>query len=279
MFRFGAVMMAAALALPVAADEGGGCGECCQAKKKVAEFRFHGPVGDNVGHLGVGLSDDKDGPRVDSVSEGSPAEKAGFKKGDLIVRFQGEPAVSARKIVRLVQETPPGRAVKVEVQRDGKPLTLEATLDQGRTARLHELKDLRELKHLRDLKELKDLPQVGELRGLDKDVRFFLSPQPRRLGLRYQEISGQLARYFHVERGSALLVTEVTEDSPAAKAGVKAGDVLLSIGGRDIEDADDLRRQVAEASGELRLKVLRDGKALELTATLPARPSGSKETL
>lgn len=270
MFRFGAMLMAAALAVPaVAHDEGGDCGDCCRKKVMVKPLlREHG--GSGVGHLGVGLSDDKDGPRVSDVAKGSPAEKAGLQKGDLIVRFQGEPAVSARKLVRLVQETPAGRTVKVDVQRDGKPLTLEATIDAARPRRI--LEDAH-----RELTQ--HLPRLEELRELGRDVKLFRGPQPRRLGIRYQEISGQLARYFHVERGSALLVTEVAEDSPAAKAGVQAGDVLLSIGGRDVEDAEDLHRQVVDAAGELRLKVLRDGKAVELTATLPARPSGSKESL
>jgi len=276
MFKFGAALMVAALALPALAQEDGeGCGDCCQkGQRKVMTMRMHGQPGGQVGHLGVQLSDDKDGPRVDQVLEDSPAAKAGFKKGDLIVRFQGEPAVSARKLVRLVQETPPGRAVKVEVQRDGKPVTLEATLEPVRSARLL-LDDAR-----REVVE--HLPDVEELRGFGKDigrdVQKLVLGQPRRLGIRYQEISGQLARYFHVERGTAVLVTEVVEESAAAKAGLKAGDVLLSVGGRDVEDGEDLHRVVSEAGGELRLKVLRDGKALELTATLPARRTGPRET-
>jgi serine protease Do len=268
MFKLGVILTAAALALPaVAKEESEGSKDCCPQRVQM-RFRTLGDAGG--GHLGVGLSDDKDGPRVTSVDKGSPADKAGFKKDDVIVRYAGEAAASARKMVRLVQETPAGRTVKVEVQRDGKPMTLEPTLDDARGARLR-LDDAH-----RELAE--HLPDMDELRGLGKDMHhLFLAPQPRRLGIRYQEISGQLARYFHVEHGQALLVAEVDEDSPAAKAGVKAGDVLLSVGGRDVEDAEDLHRVVSEATGEIKLKVLRDGKALELTATLPRR-SGAKET-
>jgi serine protease Do len=89
---------------------------------------------------------------------------------------------------------------------------------------------------------------------------------PRKLGLEYQEIAGQLADYFKLAGDEGVLVTNVEPDGPAAKAGVKAGDVILKLGSREIEDGEDLRRALekAESGRETTLTVQRDGRPLEL---------------
>ena len=81
--------------------------------------------------LGVMVSDADDaarpGVRIDDVDAGSAAAKAGAKEGDLVVEFDGERVRSARQLTRLVQETPPGRAVKMTVQRGPTRQTLDVT--------------------------------------------------------------------------------------------------------------------------------------------------------
>src|SRR5438094_705992 len=69
-----------------------------------------------------------DGALVTSVSEGSPAAKAGLKEGDVIVEYDGRPVARAGDLPRTVAETPVGRAVPLKVVRDGKPVTLTATV-------------------------------------------------------------------------------------------------------------------------------------------------------
>ena len=93
---------------------------------------------------------------------------------------------------------------------------------------------------------------------------------PRKLGIEYQEISGQLAKYFKVPEDSGVLVTNVEDDGPAAKAGLKAGDVILKFDGRSIKDTDDLQRAVAKAEPgeEVTVTVQREGRPLELKVTL-----------
>src|SRR3989441_4300282 len=76
-----------------------------------------------------------DGALVTSVSEGSPAAKAGLKEGDVIVEYDGRPVARAGDLPRTVAETPVGRAVPVKVVRDGKPLTLTATVGRLEEAR------------------------------------------------------------------------------------------------------------------------------------------------
>ena len=66
----------------------------------------------------------------------------------------------------------------------------------------------------------------------------------RRIGLTTQPLTKQLADYFGVTDGKGVLVTSVAEDGPAAKAGVKAGDVITAIDGEKIEGAGDLSRGI-----------------------------------
>jgi membrane-associated protease RseP (regulator of RpoE activity) len=103
---------------------------------------------------------------------------------------------------------------------------------------------------------------------------------PRRLGIEYQEISGQLAHFFRLPDDRGLLVTSVDEDGPAGKAGLKAGDVILKFGGKDVRDAEDLRHEVMHAaSQEVTITVQRDGKPLDLKLKLGAlEPRRDEET-
>jgi serine protease Do len=85
-----------------------------------------------------------------------------------------------------------------------------------------------------------------------------------RLGFRVSELSPQLAEYFGTKEG--VLVTSVTDDSPAARAGLKAGDVITSLNGSSVNDPGDLRGRVQGMTdeGEFTIGVMRDKKALTL---------------
>jgi membrane-associated protease RseP (regulator of RpoE activity) len=114
-------------------------------------------------------------------------------------------------------------------------------------------------------------PPAGELD--DFDFRELWGGRRGRLGLTYQELTDQLARYFKVEGG--LLVSSVQEGSPAAAAGVQAGDVIVRANGKAVRSSEDLRDQLdaAEPGAELTLGLQREGRALEVKAKL-AEPGG-----
>jgi S1-C subfamily serine protease len=96
---------------------------------------------------------------------------------------------------------------------------------------------------------------------------------PRKLGIEYMEIGEQLAGYFKLGGKTGVLVSAVSADGPAGKAGMKAGDIVLKLGAEAIADGDDLREAVAEAEGgqEVTVTVQRDGRPLDLKVTL-AKP-------
>jgi membrane-associated protease RseP (regulator of RpoE activity) len=251
------------------------------------------------GYLGVQLQevtpddlarlklDEERGALVREVVEGSPAAHAGLKEGDVILRYQGEPVRSAAQLARLVAETPTGRTVSLELSRDGAAQKLSVALGE-RKARswlrgmpdfaleLPEPPEPPDAPAAPDAPEAPEAPEppsrwTDELLGRDWAQGFHFGwGGPRKLGISYQEISGQLAGYFKLSADAGVLVTEVDEDGPAAKAGLKAGDVILAFDGKEVRDGDDLRRGVrdADAGRALALKVQREGRALDLNVTL-----------
>ncbi len=259
---------------------------------------------DDVARLGL---DAERGARVSDVSDDSPAAKAGLQENDVVVAWQGEAVHSALQLRRLVRETPPGRSVTVEVLRQGRRETMTVEVGGRRSVAglPHDmLLDLPEGPG--DVEELERAARGGPAHDLLFDLRthpgdddddaqprrfVWRGPArerlealpglpPRRLGLRFQEIDGQLARYFRLPAGrdQALLVSAVDEDSPASRAGLRAGDVLLEFGGQKIDAAADLHRALgrSEDGQSEKLLVWRDGKALELRVTLG---SGARQAL
>ncbi len=258
------------------------------------------------GRLGVGLEDtqgDVRGTKVRSVEEGSPAEKAGIKEGDLIVRFDGETVRSASQLARLVGETPAGRTVPIEVTRGGASQALTATLAEGGSQvsvfRGDGFPGTRQF-HLEmpewdvevpeppsppdapapphagaaphpPMPPHAPMPYAWSFKGDDGNSFFrMMGGGPRRLGIQYVDIGEQLAGYFKLGGKTGVLVSSVDADGPAGKAGMKAGDVVLKVGGQTIDDGQDLREAVSEAEGgqEITVSVQRDGRPVELKVTL-----------
>ena len=213
------------------------------------------------------------GAVVEEVESNTPAAKAGVKAGDVVVGFDGERVRSARQLDRLVEETPAGRTVKVSVMRDGAKLALDVTPDSSRFAT-----GPRVWQRSPELKQRLDSELFENLRGHRFDVpafdfnfddgNFFTMRMRGRLGIQGDEVNDQLATYFGVQSG--VLVRHVAADSPAAKAGLKAGDVITAINGKPVKDMSELRSEVSDAGEgkEIALSVTREKKSLSLKATI-----------
>jgi len=217
-------------------------------------------------------TDKAGGVRVDSVDPESPAEKAGLKTGDVVVEYDGERVRSARQFTRLVQETPEGRQVPLAVLRDGKRQALTATpearafswemnIDGDRIRRDVE----------RGLREFRmDMPPMRF--RWDHDFDDLRAPSSRRrLGISVDSMGNQLSQYFGASEGGAL-ITSVEPGSAAEKAGLKAGDVITSINGERVRDAEqvvDTMREVGD--GDVTIGYLRDKKAGTTKATIEPR--------
>lgn len=256
------------------------------------------------GRLGVAIAEttgDARGAVVRSVEEDSAAAKAGVKDGDVIVGFDGEAVRSASQLTRLVAETPAGRTVAIEVTRGGTTQKLTATLAEGGgRVRVfagegpHAWRDFSfempewEVEvpeppmppHPPLSPRAPRAPHAFSFRGDDGNELVWrtLGGGPRKLGIGYMELGEQLAAYFKLTGTSGVLVTSVDTDGPAAKAGLKAGDVILKLGGEAIADGGDLRDALSKAEGgsEVALSLQRDGRPLDLKVTL-ARPAERRQ--
>ncbi|MCP5111169.1 MAG: PDZ domain-containing protein, partial [bacterium] len=99
------------------------------------------------------------------------------------------------------------------------------------------------------------------------------------LGVNIQNLTPAMAKAFDTPAVGGAVVNNVSGDSPAGEAGVERGDIITGVNGTPVEDARDLRLQVASiAPGtEVRLNVLRGGNPLELPITLGRYPETEKQ--
>jgi serine protease Do len=217
----------------------------------------------------LGLSQER-GAVIMKVVKDSPAEKAGLKENDVIVSFNGRPVDSVREFERLLGETPAGRSVAIEVLRNGNRQTFSAVV--SKRDNLGWAKSYMEnAGHLQQWQDFRNItPPPGDFAPLygNFDENRFQLVRPR-LGISAEPITDQLAGFFGVKEGHGVLVSEVTEGSPAAKAGLKAGDVIVAIDDGRIENVSDLRNQLSKKQeGAVVFRVVRNHQETSITVNV-----------
>ncbi len=198
--------------------------------------------------LGVYLSDHESrdpgdvnyGARVDRVVKDSPADKAGLKEGDIIIKLENRIIRNANDVTKDLRQFKPGDNIQLEVVRGNKNIRLTATLAQR--------------------------PESEGLIKKQLRINFF----PPSLGVEMQDMNEDLAEYFNVKEGDGVLVSRVLKDSPAEKAGLKAGDVIIEFDGKKISKAADLSRAIrkADVDEKLELIYIRKGQQQKTTVVL-----------
>jgi len=201
------------------------------------------------GFLGVGVQNlapavarvlgrqETDGALVNNVISGLPAETAGIRRGDLILKFNGTPVKDVATLQRTVSLTAVGTAVEVEVLRGDAVQTLTVT--------------------------------VGEFRQTAAEA-----PVPERraeaaLGLTVEELDAEKARKFKVKEQEGLVVTEVQEAGPAAAAGLRPGDLVAEVNRTEVRALADYRRALKMEKGVVNLLLIKRGDAYVYVALEP----------
>jgi serine protease Do len=179
-----------------------------------------------------------EGALVTDVPEG-PAAKAGFKAGDVVVGFDGEPIEDTRELVRLVADTEVGRKVAVEVFRDGERQTLEVEIG------------------------LLEEPTLAAASAPEADGE--PANQETVLGMSVARLNGESReRYGVAEEVEGLVVTAVESDSDAFDKGMREGDVITEVGQEPVANPREMRARIkaAEDAGRnsILLLVRRDGQ-------------------
>ncbi|HDZ91517.1 MAG: DegQ family serine endoprotease [Deltaproteobacteria bacterium] len=180
---------------------------------------------------------DTKGALVADVTPGGPAEKAGIKRGDVIVSFNGTQIDEMKDLPYMVASTPVGATVPVEVVRKGRNLVFKAKIGE--------------------LKEDEKGPQESSGTG-------------QRFGMKVDEITPQLAKEFGLSQTTGLVIVEVDRNSPAGEAGLRPGDVVLEIDQAPVRDlADFLGKTGRYKRGDTVLFLIRRGNStLYLTLTV-----------
>jgi C-terminal processing protease CtpA/Prc len=204
------------------------------------------------------LNYDRDvGVLVNDVEEDSPAQRAGIQEGDIIIEYNGEKIVNTRSLTRNVRASQPGDEVDILVVRKGRERHLMATI--GETSKKKET-DKKEI----DVEKYseKSLPAVK----IGKEYGW--------LGVLLQDVTEQLGEYFGVTDGQGALITEVVEESPAEKAGLKAGDVIVGYARNKIDGVRELVEAIRETEigAEVEIRLLRERRSLTLHAEIGQGP-------
>ena len=198
------------------------------------------------------------GARIMEVLEDSEAERIGLEKDDIIIRFAGQEITNPSQIKTILNEMQEEGMVEIVVMRAAERKTFQAKLVPKKAEDLSVDIELDSL----DFSGLVDLP-VKIFQHLP-----FFSGKGGFLGVKAKNLNEQLAEYFEVEYG--VLIEKIIDDSPAEQAGLKAGDVILEIEKKKIEDYEDLIRTVNyyDPGNTISLKYSRKGKINSVSIVL-----------
>lgn len=179
------------------------------------------------------------GAFITEVEPGTPAEKAGLERYDVIIEFNGQPVKNSHDISFKIAETAPGTKVNIKVIRDGKEKIL--------TAKLVEL-------------------STGE------ETEQSSSSSNKDLGITVSTLTPRTARSLQLQTEEGVIITEVTRYSEAARKGLGRWDIILEANRQKIRDTDDLKREIEKLNpGDgliLLIRRERNGESQEFIRTL-----------
>jgi serine protease Do len=198
------------------------------------------------GWLGVGIQDidqelaralrlpSRNGVLISDVSSDSPAAKAGVQRGDVVLKVEGQPVDSSGQLRNAIATAGAQKKVRLEILRDGKPLTLDVGLG-----------------------EMQDVASAGAPPGGNR-------PAPSLDGLTLETLNDLNRRRFQVpsEVGSGVVVLDVARNSAAARAGLRPGDVLLEVNKQRIDGVEKFKDVYGKSKGATLLVVSRQGRAI-----------------
>jgi serine protease Do len=255
---------------------------------------FANPMEDGSGWLGIEIGEvtqekAKDlklssvrGVIVTDVEPDSPAAKAGLKENDVITQFDGQTVEGTVQFRRLVRETPPGRTVALAISRDGAAQNLSVELGD-RSAYFEKKMNGK----MREYGTMQFPPMPPNFTGPDmpqppdhaQGMRDWRTPV---LGINAEDLTGQLGEFFGAPDNAGVLVREVRSGTPADKAGLKAGDVIVKVDDQPVRSVADLREQLRDKSDQksVSLGILRKGEPMSLSVAIEKpRPLGPTPTV
>ena len=205
-----------------------------------------GLLGVNIQDMNEALSKsfgrkDSEGALVSQVVEGSPAEKAGIKAGDIILKFNDNVVKGAAHLKNLVGKEKPGASANMSVYRDNKTLEIPVKIAE---------------------RTQKALASSGATESPGETSND--------LGIQIEKVPASVSSKMGLKEGEGLLVKDIASDGAGAKIGLRAGDVILEIDGTAVSGMDEFKKAVSTAKKNkvVRLMIQRGSAKIFLAGTL-----------
>jgi serine protease Do len=227
------------------------------------------------GYLGVDLGDvdneranalhlkDTHAAEVVMVDHDAPAGKSGLKVHDVILQLDGQAFDNVEQLRRRLREMPSGRTVTLLISRDGNRINVtvqlcdRALLQQQAWSQHFSVPE--PAAHAAGQSFLGNVPSGGSA-FLDSMI-----PRALYVGADVNPVRTQLADYFGVKSGTGLLVESVDDPSPASRAGLKAGDVVVKVESEQMTSKNDWLKAIRNHRGQLvQVTVMRNKQELVL---------------
>ena len=161
-------------------------------------------------------TEDVRGALIADVGEDSPAEEAGLKRDDIVLKVDGHDVEDSRAFRSRIATTAPGKKVKLTILRNGKELTKKVTIGKR--------------------------PADGQFASKS-------SRATKKLGMTVQNLTDELAQRFGYEDLEGVLVSEVEQGAPAARKGIKSGDLIQEVNRQSVRNTREFNEALADVKG------------------------------
>jgi serine protease Do len=186
--------------------------------------------------IAEGLGFDGQGVIILEINEGGPADRAGLRVEDIVTTIDGRPVDNSSELQNVIARSSPGTVIELGIFRGGRRSTKSITLGER--------------------------PSLEELLASQTDGRL----HSRELGITVQVLTPDLARESRLDIDRGAVVLAVEPDGFAGSVGIRRGDIILSLGDREIDSADDFRRALQDFDPEaaVQFRIRRGSTTFEL---------------
>jgi serine protease Do len=223
------------------------------ANRRLLATRLH----DNKAFLGVTTEKSDNGVKILKISKGSAAEKAGLKEGDIITKVGKNNINDPNELMEAVTAFKPKEAVTISYKRNGKSGDVKATLGESNFSRSFAFNN--NMIGPRNFNF--NMPEIARLPHEPFAMSWGFGRG--RLGVRIED----------TENDSGVKITEVHDESAAAKSGLKENDIITEVNGKKVKDVNEVRKELGDVKDKTsyNIKVKRNGSDMNFEIKIPKK--------